>query len=235
MRMRPILPADWSAWRAPSPLGGRRPDRSDLEHALRSDLGRDDVLPYPTDEQSAGMLQLLMVGINPSPWTSAVNAPFARPGNRFWPSLHLAGLTGRLVDASRGLVPEDERMLAELGLGITNLVERPTARAAELAAAELREGASRLVERVQVLRPSAVAVLGITAFRAAFELPRAQLGEQDVSVIDRWPTNVPLWVVPNPSGLNAHETTASLAEKWRQVLAASTARSASSRRDVVDR
>ena len=165
--MRPSLPDDWSPWRAPSPLGERRPDRSDLEHAIRSDLGRDDVLPYPTDEQSAGKLRLLMVGINPSPWTSAVNAPFARPGNRFWPSLHRAGLTGCVVDASRGLSTADERMLAELGLGITNLVGRPTARAAELAAAELREGAERLVGRVRVLRPHTVAVLGITAFRTA--------------------------------------------------------------------
>lgn len=223
--MHPVLPADWSPWRAPSPLGDRRPDRSDLEHAVRSDLGRDDVLPYPTDEQSAGMLRLLMVGINPSPWTSAVNAPFARPGNRFWPSLHLAGLTSSLVDASRGLSRADERMLAELGLGITNLVQRPTARAAELKAAELRDGAQRIIDRVRILRPRAVAVLGVTAFRTAFGIPQARLGEQDVTSIGRWPSEVDLWVVPNPSGLNAHETTATLAEKWRSVKAASAAAS----------
>jgi TDG/mug DNA glycosylase family protein len=193
----------------------------ELAHAAAAGRGRDDVLPYPTDEESAGRVRLLMVGINPSPWTVAVNAPFARPGNRFWPSLATAGLTDEVVDASRGLSPSDERMLAERGIGMTNLVARPTARADELEEHELRAGGRRLLERVRVLRPRAVAVVGITAFRSAFTLPRARMGAQDAGVLSGWPGGVPLWVVPNPSGLNAHETVDSLAEWWRKVCAAS--------------
>lgn len=220
------LPADWSPWRAPSPLDGRRPGPADLARAAAAGLGRDDVLPYPTDEESAGRVRLLMVGINPSPWTVAVNAPFARPGNRFWPSLATAGLTDEVVDASRGLSPEDERMLAERGIGMTNLVARPTARADELEAHELRAGGRRLLDRARVLRPRAVAVVGITAFRTAFTVPRARMGVQEAGVLSGWPEAIPLWVVPNPSGLNAHETVDSLAEWWRRVWAASAPSSA---------
>lgn len=215
------LPADWSPWRAPSPLDGRRPSPADLARATAVGLGRDDVLPYPTDAESAGRVRLLMVGINPSPWTVAVNAPFARPGNRFWPSLAAAGLTDAVVDASRGLSPSDERMLAARGIGMTNLVTRPTARADELSAAELRAGGKRLVERVRVLQPDTVAVVGITAFRTAFGVPRARMGAQDAGAVRAWPAEVRLWVVPNPSGLNAHETVDTLADWWRAVWAAS--------------
>ncbi|PKI92135.1 mismatch-specific DNA-glycosylase [Actinomycetales bacterium SN12] len=222
----PAPAADWTPWRSPSPLDGRRPNPADLAHAAAAGLGRDDVLPYPTDEESAGRVRLLMVGINPSPWTVAVNAPFARPGNRFWPSLAAAGLTDDVVDASRGLSPSDERMLAERGIGMTNLVARPTARADELAAHELRAGGRRLLERVRVLRPGSVAIVGITAFRTAFALPRARMGAQDTDALSGWPRGIPLWVVPNPSGLNAHETVESLAEWWREVWAASAPASA---------
>ncbi|MGW9629034.1 mismatch-specific DNA-glycosylase [Microbacterium sp. NPDC055521] len=215
------LAADWSPWRAPSPLDGRRPSPADLAHATAAGLRRDDVLPYPTDAESAGRVRLLMVGIKPSPWTVAVNAPFARPGNRFWPSLAAAGLTDEVVDASRGLSPSDERMLAARGIGMTNLVARPTARADELEAHELRVGGRRLLERVDVLRPRSVAVVGVTAFRTAFTVPRARMGEQDTDELSPWPRDIPLWVVPNPSGLNAHETVDSLAEWWRKVWAAS--------------
>lgn len=215
------LPIDWQPWRSRSPLGPRRPTRSDLARAVEFGDGREDVLPYPTDARSAGLLRLLVVGINPSPWTVAVNAPFARPGNRFWASLAAAGITDHTVDASRGLSPADERLLAERGVGITNIVSRPTARAAQLSAEELRAGGARLVARVPVLRPSAVVIVGVTAFRTAFSAPRARLGPQPANAISGWPGAVQLWVLPNPSGLNAHESVASLAEKWAEVWAAS--------------
>src|SRR5699024_1354747 len=97
------LPSDWRPWRASSQLEGRRPVRSELERVRHRGCGRDDVLPYPDDERCAGRVRLLIVGVNPSPWAAAVNAPFARPGNRFWPSLHLAGVTEAAVYASTGL------------------------------------------------------------------------------------------------------------------------------------
>ncbi|WP_277050270.1 mismatch-specific DNA-glycosylase [Ruania albidiflava] len=219
--METTLPEDWRPWRAPSPLGGHRPGREDLALAASSGLGRQDVLPYPADAACAGHLRLLVVGINPGLWTAAVNAPFARPGNRFWPSLHLAGLTSTLVDASRGLSAADEQMLAESGVGVINLVQRATARADELTEEELRGGAQRLVQRVRVLRPRLVAVAGVTAFRTAFAAPRAALGRYPVATVAGWPDDVPLWVLPNPSGLNAHETVQTLAQRWQEVWAAS--------------
>lgn len=218
--MENLLPAFWTTWRSASPLGGRRPTTADLAAAAETGTGREDVLPYPTDHQAARTLRLLIVGINPSPWTAAVNAPFARPGNRFWTSLALAGVIEETVDASRGLSAPDETMLAHRGIGITNIVSRPSARADELTAAELREGGARLVERVRVLRPGAVGLLGVTAFRTAFSLPKAKPGLQPPDAVAAWPREIPLWVLPNPSGLNAHETVASLARKWQDVWAA---------------
>ena len=167
------------------------------------------------------------MGINPNPWTTAVNGPFARPGNRFWPWLAAAGILPRTVDASRGLSPDDERLLAERGIGIANLVGRTTARAAQLTRAELRAGGRRLIRRA--------AVVGITAFRQAFDRPGAVLGVQPVAdesgaqCVPGWPDGVALWALPNPSGLKAHETAATLAQKWREVLAATGARPASLR------
>jgi TDG/mug DNA glycosylase family protein len=197
----------------PSPLGGARPTRADLARfATDNPHALDDVLPPPGQP-----LRLLIVGINPGLWTAAVNAPFARPGNRFWPSLHRAGLTDHEVDASRGLTPEDETHLADRGIGITNIVGRATARADELSRDELRAGGADLVSRVAGLKPRNVAIAGITAFRIAFGLPRAQLGHQDPATVENWPDSVGLWVVPQPSGLNAHETIDSLAERWREV------------------
>ena len=219
--MHRALPADWAPWRSPSPLGDKRPTKDDLAAAIDSELGREDVLPFPTDEESAGRLRVLVVGINPSPWTAAVNAPFARPGNRFWASLAAAGITGHTVNAATGLARDDERMLAELGFGITNFVSRPSARADELTSEELQVGGVQVVERVAVLQPKVVAVLGITAFRTAFSLPKAVLGPQAPETIEHWPETVQLWAMPNPSGLNAHENIDSLAEKWRTVWDAS--------------
>lgn len=214
-------PPHWVPWRSPSPLGGRRPTKADLTAALHTGLGREDVLPFAADEHNAGVLRVLVVGINPSPWTAAVNAPFARPGNRFWSSLAAADILPHTVDASTGLSQDDERLLAELGLGITNFVSRPTARADELTTDELHDGGARLVERVTVLQPKVVAVLGITAFRTAFSLPRATLGHQSAAAIPGWPETVQLWAMPNPSGLNAHENIQTLAQKWQTVWQAS--------------
>lgn len=160
---------------------------------------------------------MLIVGINPGLWTAAVNAPFARPGNRFWPSLHKAGLTDHVVDASLGLRDDDLQHLLDRGIGITNLIGRATARADELSRAELLESGTRIVERVRTLLPQKVAIAGITAYRSAFSKPKAVLGRQDSAEIEGWPAEVELWVVPQPSGLNAHENIDSLAEKWRAV------------------
>lgn len=194
-------------------MGGRRPTRSDLALFATADPDAiDDVLPA-----TATPLRMLIVGINPGLWTAAVNAPFAHPGNRFWPSLHRAGLTDHVVDAASGLSADDEAQLLKRHIGLTNLVGRATARADELSREELRTGGARLVSRLGDLRPQAVAIAGITAFRTAFSLPKARLGRQDSSVVPGWPSHVALWVVPQPSGLNAHENIASLAERWREV------------------
>ena len=199
--------------RRPSPLGGRKPTKDDLaEFANDNPDAIDDVLP-----QRPGELSMLIVGINPGLWTAAVNAPFARPGNRFWPSLHQAGLTDRLVDASLGLAVEDEAQLLARGIGITNLVGRATARADELDKQELRDGAARLVRRLDDIRPRVVAVAGITSFRIGYSQPKAHLGPQDTTLIEGWPTDIALHVVPQPSGLNAHYQVPDLARIWRGV------------------
>lgn len=154
-------------------------------------------------------LRLLLCGINPGLWSGWSGHHFARPGNRFWPALHRAGLTPRVLD------PAEEGLLPALGIGITNLVPRTTAAAAELGADELRLGARRLEALVARHRPGAVAVLGMGAYRTAFGRPRASLGRQPEPL-----AGAPLWVVPNPSGLQARygldEIAALLAEAWRE-------------------
>ncbi len=167
----------------------------------------DDVLADP--------LRLLFVGINPGLWTAAVNAHFARRGNRFWPALYLAGITPRQVDASSGLTAGDRRMLLDAGLGITNIVPVATARADELSPAELRAGVPALRALVERARPRVVAVLGITAYRRAFDAGRALPGRQPAD----W-AGAQLWVLPNPSGLNAHAGLAALAQAYREAGAA---------------
>ncbi len=167
------------------------------------------------DDLHADPLRLLFVGINPGLWTAAVNAHFARPGNRFWPALHRAGITTDLVDASLGLAAVDAAELAGKGIGITNIVPVATARADELTAAELRAGGERLRSMIAELRPRVVAVLGITAFRQAFGQRGVSVGPQDEPF-----DGVELWVLPNPSGLNAHETVDSLADWYRQAALA---------------
>jgi TDG/mug DNA glycosylase family protein len=170
---------------------------------------------HPVPDLVGPDLRLLFVGINPGLWTAAVQTHFAHPGNRFYPALRLAGILLRDVDRSAGMSDEDRAHLIERGVGITNLVNRATARAAELRPEELREGAGRLAGFVAEHRPAVVAVAGISAYRTAFGLPRAVLGEQPGDL-----GGARVWVVPNPSGLNAHETVASLAEQYRSAAVA---------------
>ena len=155
-------------------------------------------------------LRLLFVGINPGLWTAAVQTHFAHPANRFYPALLAAGIIERPIDPAAGMTEDDRDYFVGRGLGITNLVPRASARADELTAAELREGGTRLVERVSAWRPAVVAIAGITAYRAAFGVRRATPGRQPEPI-----GGSELWVVPNPSGLNAHETVATLATAYR--------------------
>ncbi len=153
--------------------------------------------------------RLVFVGINPGLWTAATGTHFAHPSNRFYPALHRAGITDRELDRVAGLTAEDRVHLLERGVAITNLVPRAPARASELSTEELRAGAASLRERLGTWRPRVVAIAGVTAYRTAFGTPRAQLGLQ-ASALD----GAELWLVPNPSGLNAHETTDSLAAAY---------------------
>ncbi len=190
---------------APSPPARQRFTRAELDSFRGKTV--DDLLGDRVD--------LLFVGINPGLWTAAVNAHFARAGNRFWPALHVAGITPRQVDASGGMSPDDRAMVLAAGIGITNLVPVATARADELTKAELREGAAALVALVERVRPKVVAVLGLTAYRQAFGAPATSVGRQPDRV-----AGAELWVLPNPSGLNAHETIASLAAAYREAAIA---------------
>lgn len=160
-----------------------------------------DLLPEP--------LRLLVVGINPSLWTAAAGAHFARPGNRFYPALARAGIISHPFDASQGYLPDDLAELERLGIGNTNLVARATVRADELSRTELRDGAHRLERLVAERKPTVVAVLGVTAYRQAFARPHAVLGEQPEGL-----AGARLFVLPNPSGLNAHETVDTLATAY---------------------
>jgi TDG/mug DNA glycosylase family protein len=166
-----------------------------------------DLLPRRT--------RLLVVGINPGLLTVAVQAHFARRGNRFWPALFRAGITDRLVDASSGFAPDDVRHLEDRGVGITCIVPEATARADELSPEQLRAGGAALRRRVPAIAPAVVAILGVSAYRIAFAAPRAAVGRQP----DDW-DGAQVWVVPNPSGLNAHASLADLASAYREVAVA---------------
>ena len=155
--------------------------------------------------------KLVIVGINPGLWTAAVQPHFARPGNRFYPALYAAGIVDRLVDPAAGMTDDDRAAIVARGLAITNLVRRATARADELSRDELVAGRAGLEAFVSRHRPRVVAMLGITAYRAAFGQPRAGLGRQPADLC-----GAQLWVVPNPSGLNAHETISSLATAYAE-------------------
>ncbi len=150
-------------------------------------------------------LGVLFVGINPGLYSGATGRHFARPGNRFWPTIHQAGFTPRLME------PDEPDELLAMGIGITNIVNRTTATAAELGGDELRAGGSRLRATVEGDRPDAVGVLGVTAYREAFGDARAQIGRQADPL-----AGAVLWVLPNPSGLNAHYQLPALVDLFRQ-------------------
>ena len=171
-----------------------RPSRSDLLAAQNKTV--PDVI--------APGLRVLFCGINPGLYSGATGHHFARPGNRFWPTLHRAGYTEAQLD------PANERKLLDAGYGITNLVARATTRADELSLEELVKGRRRLVVKIKRYTPSFVAILGISAYRTAFRQPKATLGQQPDPL-----AGATVWVLPNPSGLNAHYQLADLADHFR--------------------
>ncbi|MBO0843388.1 MAG: mismatch-specific DNA-glycosylase [Nocardioides sp.] len=177
-----------------------------------------DLLPEPDQP-----LRLLFVGINPGLWTAATQTHFAHPVNRFYPALLRAGIIDRPIDAAAGMTPRDRDYFRARGIGISNIVHRATARASELTDKELRSGGEDLLSLVKARKPAVVAIAGITAYRTAFGLPKAKLGRQPLPLgateAALFGTASPaddsdLWVVPNPSGLNAHETVETLAEAY---------------------
>ena len=171
-----------------------KPTRADLLAAKNKTI-RDVIAPN---------LRVLFCGINPGLYSGATGHDFARPGNRFWPALYQAGFTPRL------LVPAEERELLDSGYGITNLVPRTTATADELDPEELMEGYKRLKSKVKRYQPQVVAVLGISAYRTAFARKVVTLGKQPERLVE-----AVVWVLPNPSGLNAHYQLADLARHFR--------------------
>jgi double-stranded uracil-DNA glycosylase len=173
----------------------------DLEAARN--LTIPDVLPAPGAD-----LRVLFCGINPGLYSAATGWHFARPGNRFWPALELSGFT------PRRLAPSEQDLLPGYGLGITNLVPRATAQASELADAELKAGAERLTVLVHEHRPRIVAIAGVTAYRTAFGHRHATVGPQPDRLAD-----AQAWVVPNPSGLNAHWSLDAIAAQFAALRA----------------
>ncbi|MFB7863190.1 MULTISPECIES: G/U mismatch-specific DNA glycosylase [unclassified Streptomyces] len=167
---------------------------------------RDRLVP----DVVAGGLSVLFCGINPGLMTAATGHHFARPGNRFWPVLHLSGFTPRLI------APAEQEELLAYGLGITNVVARATARADELSAEEYREGGRILTEKVRRLAPGWLAVVGVTAYRTAFGERKAAIGPQERTIAGPSGTTR-VWALPNPSGLNAHWTAQSMAEEYARL------------------
>jgi double-stranded uracil-DNA glycosylase len=196
------------------PSSAVRPSPADLAAAANRTI--PDVLPDPGQP-----LLVLFCGINPSLYSAATGWHFARPGNRFWPALHLSGFT------PRQLAPSEQHLLPGYGLGITNLVARATAQAAELSPAEIQAGGERLRALIAAqhsrglgsrglgshgLGPRVLAVAGVTAYRTAFARPRAAIGPQPEPLDD-----TPVWVLPNPSGLNASWTLPRITEAFREL------------------
>ena len=177
-------------------MRSERPRRSELL-ATRGGRLRDIIGPG---------LKVLFCGINPGLYSAAVGHHFARPGNRFWAALHAAGFTERI------LAPSEDHLLLELGYGLTNIVARATAQADELNAGELVAGRRRLELKVQRHAPRWVAILGITAYRVAFGRPQATLGPQPGGL-----NGAGLWVLPNPSGINANHQLTDLARAYRRL------------------
>lgn len=186
-------------------IEGRRPTKDEL--LTFHGLTVDDLLPKTTN--------LLFVGINPGLWTAAVNAHFARPGNRFWPALYRAGITTNEVDASCGLPKAERAELERKGIGISNICPIATARADELTKQQLLEGGELLRGLVRKKKPKVVAVLGVTAYRQAFGAGKVAIGQSEETF-----EGAELWILPNPSGLNAHETVDSLANWYGEAARA---------------
>lgn len=175
------------------PTPSKRPTPEDLRAAVDKTI--DDVI--------APDLRILFVGINPGLWSGASGHHFARPGNRFWRAIHQAGLTPELLS------PDRQKELLRYGIGVANLVARTTASAAELAPDELRAGGQSIVEKILRFRPQKVAFLGVSTYRVAFVLPKAQVGRQSTPI-----GSSEVWVLPNPSGLNANYQLPQLAEAY---------------------
>jgi double-stranded uracil-DNA glycosylase len=175
-------------------MSSSKPSRADLLAAKNSTV-RDVIAPH---------LRVLFCGINPGLYSGATGHHFARPGNRFWPTLYQAGFTLRLLS------PAEERELLVSGYGITNLVPRATATADELSPGELIAGRKRLEAKVKRYQPQVVALLGIGAYRTAFAQRAVALGQQPERL-----ANADVWVLPNPSGLNAHYQLADLVQQFR--------------------
>jgi TDG/mug DNA glycosylase family protein len=154
----------------------------------------------------AANLKVLFAGINPGLYTAALGHHFGRRGNRFWPTPHAAGFT------TRRFSPFEERELLPLGYGITNVVPRTTVSADQLDADEIRAGGKKLIAKVKRYRPSVLAILGVGAYRIAFDRPKAKVGRQDETIGD-----TKIWVLPNPSGLNANYQAADLARVFREL------------------
>lgn len=164
-------------------MARRSISRAELEAARGKRLR--DVWPFA--------VPIVFCGINPSLYSAATGHHFARPGNRFWAALHRGGFT------DRQLSPDEDALLPQYHLGITNLVSRATARADELSRQELRDGARQLRQKAEQRQPQWLVVVGVTAYRAGFADPRATLGEQEARI-----GAARVWVAPNPSGINAH-------------------------------
>jgi TDG/mug DNA glycosylase family protein len=170
-----------------------KPGKEDLLDAVNRTV--DDLIDHN--------LKVLFCGINPGIWSGATGFHFAKPGNRFWKVMHLAGFTDRILHPSEG------RELLENGYGLTCFVKRTTNRADELKAEEFIEGGKFLVEKIEKYKPENLAVLGIGAYRAAFQKPKAKLGLQEEPI-----GGARIWLLPNPSGLNAHYQINDLAELY---------------------
>lgn len=173
-----------------------KPSKEDLRDAVNRTI--EDVIDYN--------LKVLFCGINPGIWSGATGHHFAKPGNRFWKTLHLAGFSDRILH------PSEEQELLENGYGITNIVRRTSARADELSNEEIIQGGKVLTKKIKKYTPQFLAVLGITTYRTAFQKPKAKLGLQDEKIGE-----TRIWLLPNPSGLNAHYQLADLAKLFSQL------------------
>ena len=173
-----------------------KPTKEDLRDAINRTT--EDLIDYN--------LKVLFCGINPGMWSGATGFHFAKPGNRFWKALHLGGFTDRVLH------PSEEHELLEKGFGITSLCKRTTARADELRTEEFIEGGKSLVIKLKKFKPHILAVLGIGAFRTAFQKPKAQFGLQYEKI-----AGTTVWLLPNPSGLNAHYQLSDLGKLFAEV------------------